>query len=172
MKSIKELRHQLNTPEAIQAFLFGGKAFVTLLNTEKNTRLTFKVNQPKKLKGSNMHFVSVMKGADNEQSYTFVGTIFDEKSFKHSRKSMESQDGVASKTINAFMNMLNTKQIHSKLEVWHEGRCGCCGRKLTVPESIVTGLGPLCAARKAKATDSKPAKQGIVAKKELNNNTQ
>jgi hypothetical protein len=29
--------------------------------------------------------------------------------------------------------------------VWHEGRCGRCGRKLTVPESIESGFGPECA---------------------------
>ena len=27
----------------------------------------------------------------------------------------------------------------------HSGCCGRCGRKLTVPESIDTGLGPVCA---------------------------
>ena len=32
-----------------------------------------------------------------------------------------------------------------KAEVWHEGSCGRCGRKLTVPESIENGLGPVCA---------------------------
>jgi hypothetical protein len=32
-------------------------------------------------------------------------------------------------------------------EVYHEGRCGRCNRKLTVPESIETGLGPECASK-------------------------
>lgn len=32
-----------------------------------------------------------------------------------------------------------------RVEVWHEGSCGRCGRKLTVPSSIETGLGPECA---------------------------
>jgi hypothetical protein len=36
-----------------------------------------------------------------------------------------------------------------KLEVWHEGRCGRCGRRLTVPESIESGLGPECATKAA-----------------------
>lgn len=35
----------------------------------------------------------------------------------------------------------------SRLQVWHEGRCGRCGRKLTVPSSIETGLGPECAGK-------------------------
>jgi hypothetical protein len=30
------------------------------------------------------------------------------------------------------------------LEVWHEGRCGRCGRALTVPESVERGIGPEC----------------------------
>jgi hypothetical protein len=29
-------------------------------------------------------------------------------------------------------------------EVMHEGRCACCGRPLTVPESIERGIGPDC----------------------------
>jgi hypothetical protein len=33
------------------------------------------------------------------------------------------------------------------IQVWHEGRCACCGRPLTVPESIESGFGPICAGR-------------------------
>ena len=29
-------------------------------------------------------------------------------------------------------------------EVWHEGKCGRCGAKLTVPESVASGFGPEC----------------------------
>ena len=28
--------------------------------------------------------------------------------------------------------------------VYHVGKCGKCGKKLTTPESILTGLGPTC----------------------------
>jgi len=33
------------------------------------------------------------------------------------------------------------------LEIWHEGRCGRCNRKLTVPASIALGIGPECGQR-------------------------
>lgn len=33
----------------------------------------------------------------------------------------------------------------NKLLYYHEGRCGRCARRLTVPESIINGLGPECA---------------------------
>jgi hypothetical protein len=41
------------------------------------------------------------------------------------------------------------QDLPDKVEVWHEGRCGKCSRRLTVPESIATGLGPVCASRLA-----------------------
>jgi hypothetical protein len=30
------------------------------------------------------------------------------------------------------------------VEVWHEGFCGKCGKRLTVPNSIEIGIGPDC----------------------------
>lgn len=34
-----------------------------------------------------------------------------------------------------------------RIEFWHEGSCGVCGRKLTVPESVAAGIGPECAGK-------------------------
>jgi hypothetical protein len=42
------------------------------------------------------------------------------------------------------MAHLRAKIKMPNLEIWHEGRCGRCGRKLTVPESIHNGYGPEC----------------------------
>jgi hypothetical protein len=33
------------------------------------------------------------------------------------------------------------------VEVLHDGRCGRCGRPLTHPDSIQSGIGPICAQR-------------------------
>ena len=33
------------------------------------------------------------------------------------------------------------------VEVQHDGRCGRCGRPLTHPDSIQSGIGPICAQR-------------------------
>ena len=63
------------------------------------------------------------------------------------------------KSGNIDANDLNVKSllfVMSKLQngdtplycsVFHTGKCGLCGRKLTTPESILTGLGPSCAKR-------------------------
>lgn len=38
-----------------------------------------------------------------------------------------------------------SKALPTQVQFWHEGRCGHCGRRLTVPASIFTGFGPDCA---------------------------
>jgi len=38
------------------------------------------------------------------------------------------------------------KPLPAQVQFWHEGRCGRCNRRLTVPESITLGFGPDCAA--------------------------
>ena len=38
-------------------------------------------------------------------------------------------------------------ELPEQLEFWHAGRCGRCGRRLTVPASIASGFGPECAGR-------------------------
>jgi hypothetical protein len=40
-------------------------------------------------------------------------------------------------------------RIPETVEIWHEGRCCRCGRRLTVPESIYAGIGPDCAGKMA-----------------------
>jgi hypothetical protein len=40
--------------------------------------------------------------------------------------------------------------LGATLEFWHEGRCGRCGRRLTVPDSIASGYGPECVLVKQK----------------------
>ena len=42
---------------------------------------------------------------------------------------------------------VNDGPMPAELEVWHQGSCGKCGRPLTVPESIASGIGPVCASK-------------------------
>lgn len=45
-----------------------------------------------------------------------------------------------------FWRTLNSENPFPEgFEFWHEGRCGKCARRLTVPESIAQGFGPECA---------------------------
>lgn len=126
----------------LRDFVFAGNATFTVLNTESKNRFTFKV---KKHKEKEIFFVSVMTGSDNISSYTFIGTFFPNKGYKKSHKSRISSDAMSAKTIQWFFNkFIHNQQAFDIVKVYHEDKCGRCGRKLTTPESVKSGFGPEC----------------------------
>lgn len=155
---------KLNTVHALN-FILGGKATVTFKNRETGNRYTFKITQPK----PNMpHFVKVMTGTDNENSYTFIGTVFTKynNSFKYSQKSKISETATSVKVFAFIIKQLAANKLDSRIEVWHEGRCCCCGRKLTVPESIEKGIGPDCETRYSLVKGKIPESKYVYNEKE------
>lgn len=118
-------------------FILAGNATVTFLNTQTQNRFTFKVSKSKE---KDIHFVSVLTGPD---TYTFLGSIFN-GNFKSSKKSTISESSQSFQVFNFVFNRLKTKNLPDVIEIYHEGKCGRCGRALTVPESIVSGFGPEC----------------------------
>jgi hypothetical protein len=128
--------HKLNNSETLK-FIFAGNSILTLLNPKTGNRFTFKVKQAK---NSNMFFVSVLTRPD---TYTYIGTCIEGK-FRHGRKSDISSDAQSVKVFDYVLTKLVLGVLPDFIEVWHEGRCGKCGRPLTVPSSILNGLGPDC----------------------------
>jgi len=50
-------------------------------------------------------------------------------------------------------NIAKVESTLNKLLYYHEGKCGRCARKLTVPESIISGLGPICREKSGEKLD-------------------
>ena len=133
--------HELNREDALN-YILAGNATFTVKNTETGNRFTFKIRKPKKC---TVHFVSVMTGPDNESSYTYLGTIFNSKDYYHGKKSKIKPDAQSAKVFSYIFNKLKANSLPEQVSVFHSGSCGKCGRKLTVPESIISGIGPECA---------------------------
>lgn len=119
-------------------FILAGKSFFTVKSLTTNKHFSYKV---KASKDGGIHFVSVLVA--NER-YEYIGFIRKGKSFVYGQKSTISFD---SDSVKAFAY---TFKVHSegitknKLQIFHAGRCGKCGRTLTHPESITNGIGPEC----------------------------
>lgn len=135
--------HKLNNSEALK-FIFSGNSTTTFLNTKTENRFTFRVKQAK---DSNIFFVSVLT---SPETYTYLGTAV-EGNYRHGKKSNISKDSQSVKVFQYVLNKLKSNSLPEFIEIWHEGRCGKCNRPLTVPESIITGIGPECAKRLSKA---------------------
>jgi hypothetical protein len=127
----------------IMAFILAGNAIFTIVNPVTGNRFTYRVTQKTDDGGRKTpHFVSVLTGANNESDYTYIGFIRNSSQFIYGgSKAKAGKDALSVRAFTWFWGRIGNP---SPIEVYHEGRCGRCGRKLTVPESIVTGYGPEC----------------------------
>lgn len=143
------MSHKIPIQTALR-FVLGGKAIFTVRSMISGTRFTYKVNCPRDMKpeDATLFFVSVLTGPDNESAYQYIGTIRKVDGywrFAHGVKSKISQQAPSVVAFTFILNEILSFGRHSNtLEIWHEGKCCRCGRKLTVPSSIESGFGPEC----------------------------
>jgi hypothetical protein len=154
---------QLTSPHAARAFLLGGHAVVTLVSKKTGTRFTYRVSLAPKCP-VNQHaptvpafFVSFLNGPENTSDYAYLGMLLVPEGgaprfFRTAKSRVKSDDAPSFMAFRylvraLFFSMLET--LPAELEVWHSGACGVCGRMLTTPESVASGIGPVCSARGA-----------------------
>lgn len=148
----KETKHQL-TSETLKDFILAGTAVFTIVNENTGNRFTFRVRKAgwgtSNVK-SDIFYVSVLTGSDNNSCYTFLGSFFGGKNqmYRHSPKSKINFSAMSNKVVDwFFQNYFKNPSLYSTVKVYHSGKCGKCGKKLTTPESIKSGLGPYCGKR-------------------------
>jgi len=142
---MKEIAYvNLSDFEQIKDFLFGGNSTITLKSIETGKHFTFKVKQADMKDKNSLFFVSVLSGSDNYSNYSYIGIIKNKSEFRLTQKSKVGSDAISFKAFNYFFNQIKTGKINNKLEVLHSGKCARCNRKLTTPESIKSGFGPIC----------------------------
>lgn len=142
---------KLASPAAARNFMLAGKAIFTLVSQRTGTRYTFKVSH----KAANDQYgeswmVSYLTGPDNWSNYSYIGQIVNGPKGLFFRTTKASKLTMASAPVAGFnwaFSRINLGQDTPNMEVWHAGKCGRCGRMLTVPSSIEMGLGPECASK-------------------------
>ena len=127
--------------EASQALklMMAGNARVTIVSPKTGDRYTYRVRQSK---DGQVHFVQLMMGSNNETDFQYIGLIGRDGQPRLTKASHVNAD---SKCWRAFtFTYAHLRAGSLPVEFWHEGRCCRCGRTLTVPESIESGIGPEC----------------------------
>lgn len=138
--------NQITEPVQALKFITAGKAMFTLKSLKSGNHITFKVRKSKKAMGPS-HFVTVRDDADGIGSYSYLGTLWNGRDFNHGARSLLPHDGEYANAARWLFTQLKQNQLPARCELWHEGRCGRCGRPLTHPESIASGIGPECATK-------------------------
>lgn len=135
-------------------FILAGNATFTVTSKRTGTRFTFKVQ---KSKDGGRHYAKLLTGPDNENAFQYFGTIFNASTFRHGNpdKTVITQNAPSAMAFAWLWQHLDNVPVKINgqvverpldlVEIHHEGKCCRCGRKLTVPESIESGIGPECA---------------------------
>lgn len=131
----------------IRRFLLAGNARVTFRNTQTGNRFTYRIRASK---DGRVHFVSLLRGTDNDADYSYFGFISRDRFVHGGARAKVGEEAVSVRAFEWIWKRLD--ELPAAVEVWHEGCCGRCGRALTVPESIASGLGPECASKIARAS--------------------
>lgn len=139
-----DMRGQLTSAQDAMRFALAGKATITLRSQKTGTRFTYKISVSD---DGLCHFVGLLVGADNESNYQYLGRISRGVFWlgrKVPRAGDISKDAPSARAFDWAWRALAKGTLPQQLEIWHEGACGRCGRKLTVPESVAQGFGPEC----------------------------
>ena len=125
-------------------FIFAGRAVFTITSTKTGQSFTYRIARAGSNRDNGPLFASVLTGPDNTRDYTYMGIVLqDEKRIRNTRGSKVFGDAPSWRALEWFLQHVDSDRV----EVRHMGRCGRCGRALTVPSSIDSGLGPECAGR-------------------------
>lgn len=122
----------------VSVFVTAGNATFTLESGETGARYTYRVT---KAQDSDTWFVGVMLSNDNEK-YSYIAYFRKDMVLRTSPKARLSWNSKPVIVFRFFMERLN--RLPSNLHVYHACKCGRCGRTLTTPESILSGIGPEC----------------------------
>lgn len=147
----------LATAEVALKFLTAGNAHFTVRSLKTGTRYTFRVAlaavkescswcMQSPCRCARPYFVSYLSGPENTADYTYLGMLSGNQ-FRATKASQRLAESTVFKAFSYVYRHLVQRELPPLTELWHEGRCGRCGRTLTVPESIAAGIGPECAGK-------------------------
>ena len=143
MKMYHENAHILEG-ESIQSYIEGGHAIVTL-ESPSGKHYTYSFKKPFNTENkysSDLRFVKV----HIENDWVYIGTYRNKYMSKFNKTEMcllpDFHEAI--KGVNYIMRMCNEPDLDTPMKLYHEGVCCRCGRPLTDPKSIISGIGPKC----------------------------
>lgn len=124
-------------------FIRAGNATFTIQSVETGVYFTYNVRAG--ARSEHLRFVKVLIAPE---TYAYLGALCRGGELVRTAASRFTESAPSFKALAWFMRELARTpgdQTPAKVIFRHEGKCGRCGRPLTTPASIDTGLGPDCA---------------------------
>lgn len=135
---------------------FPSSSFATILNGQKEHKggaftvrskktgkdYTFKVNS-KPYNGRVYHHVKV---ETQYMEFQYLGFLSNDGKIVRKGQSVDSPSAVAASWVLAKIQNKDFGSLDTQVDMFHLGKCICCGRTLTDATSIELGIGPKCRA--------------------------
>lgn len=141
-------RPNLN-PASLPVLALAGRAVITFRNIKTGSHVTIKIKQARakhdrKIKLNHYHVAISLLG-DNDQGMRYAGMMFPKENFRIWIARQVSPNEQLAQVFRWLVKAIqNPESLRGKVHLFHEGRCCKCGQTLTHPESIYTGIGPVC----------------------------
>jgi len=123
--------------KTFKEFMLAGKAVFSLKSQKTGKHFTYKIK-----KKEDIYYVVFLGGQSN---WHYIGHINRQGKFDKDKKVpayLYRHDAFA-----AFVwlkDIVDKGRLPQDAELYHTGKCGMCGRKLTDPISVQEGFGPEC----------------------------
>jgi hypothetical protein len=134
------------------AFMTAGNCEVTIKSLETGITFSYKLIRRQSFYKQTDFIYYLKVRMNNVESY--AGNIEfnrdkDKYVYWQGQKGKLNSDETPVRAIMFVLNALYKKLYSINVEIYHCGTCGVCGKPLTNPESIMTGIGPSCARKLA-----------------------
>ena len=122
--------------ENILQFVLGGKSIFTVV--DGSNHYTYKIQRKKTDDNSKIFWCSAIR-AGKVMYFGYIKISGNRLKYKHNTK---NGIGFSDSSTRIFQTLISTRG--AGMTIYHMGRCGCCGKMLTDPDSISRGFGPDC----------------------------
>jgi len=144
----------MGTINVTPTFVLAGEATFTVDNGS-GKHYTYKVwkSEPTQQYPNPDHFIDVLAGPENTTDFIYMGRVVVTGQVADIRLTLKSKvrnDDIRLKVARWALRVIwqvkfNNYKLPMSYSIRHMGNCGKCGRPLTTPASLDTGLGPDCA---------------------------
>lgn len=128
--------------DKVKDYVLAGKSCVILYNNSTGTSIKFWVIARTNDKG----MVTAWWIYTNPEKTEYIGFITKGMGLqlRHPDSTMVLSQKAGITAFEWFWPRLIRNQLPDTISVLHNGYCGRCGRPLTDPQSLITGIGPVC----------------------------
>lgn len=153
------LSGEIQNKDALRFMLAGCSEFI-MISGKTGKRLHYRLDKKEAQntkndkdqtnKTSEQKFIYWLNVGINNGTLSYAGVLYfdsNDHRFKFGKgaRGTLTPDDIRVKSILYVLNNFVNQKYDINVKIMHIGKCGKCGKKLTDPESIMIGLGPVCA---------------------------